>query len=72
MASMVFVVVYTIPSQPFHIMLSNLSAKAMHLPILMVVVYATDLPKAVMAPQSTPHKQPSVNPQFRGEIRVQC
>lgn len=62
MISVAFVVVDAIPSQSFHIMLSYLSAKAMHLPKVTVVAYVTDLPKAVFAPRSTLHNQPLVKP----------
>lgn len=50
-------VLYTILSRPFHILLSDFIAIAMHLPERMVVAYATDPPKVVLRAKSFPHKQ---------------
>lgn len=45
---------------PFHILLSNFSAEAMHLPKLVMLAYATDSPANVMTPRSSPHQQTSM------------
>lgn len=45
----------TVPSQPFRILLSNVSAKAMHPLEELVVAYAASLPTAQMTLESSLH-----------------
>lgn len=47
MISVVYDAIVILLSHPFHTLLSNPSAKAMHLPIRIAVVHATDTPEAV-------------------------
>lgn len=47
------------PSQTFHILIYNLSAKAMYLPNHMMIAYATTPPTSVMTAFSPRHHQPS-------------
>lgn len=52
-------VIHTLPSQPLHIFLSNLSSKAMHLPKRIVLGYATSPSTAVTTSKSSlPQQSP--------------
>lgn len=55
-------------SQPFYILLYNISAKAMHAPKQTAVAYATDPQVAVMANRPTSHQYLSTKPPEKIEI----
>lgn len=58
--SAAYAFIYTHPSQPYHILLSNFFAESMPLPKQMMMAYGADSPTAVPTLKYPPHQQPSM------------